>query len=68
MKQQWVLHDDGRVGVINDCPEWLTFDEVPPRSIYVNWDEGGWREGFSSTKVLTPISKQVADILIIVKT
>ena len=68
LKQQWVLHNDGRVGVISDCPKWLNFDEEPPRGVYVNWGDGEWREGFSSTKVLTPISKSVSDILNAVNT
>lgn len=64
---KYVMHKTtGAVGVA-DIPDWINFDEQPPRSFTVRWHNqwyGGGGVGLTSTSATTPITKEVADILI----
>lgn len=52
----------GFVGVANDLPEWVDFDESPPRSMVVYWI--GWgAQSMALTNHVVPITKEVFDIM-----
>ena len=64
MIQTYVTNERGMVGMAT-IPDWLNFDEFPPRSFRVLWlsKDGAIYTGDASTKSTTPITKEVADIL-----
>jgi hypothetical protein len=45
-----------------DLPEWINFDEKPPRSFEVYWDNIHYSMQGSTTYVV-PITKEVYDIM-----
>ena len=62
MAKTYLLHKNtGRVGVA-DLPEWINFDEHPPRSFEVRWN-GVLTFARSQTNYVVPITKEVADIM-----
>jgi hypothetical protein len=49
-----------------DLPEWLDFNEKPPRSFEVIWiDQTGkpYMKSMATTNRVTPVTKEVADII-----
>ena len=52
----------GKVGIAYDLPEWLDFDEKPPRSFDVQWGDNNYTLR-ASTKSTAKITKEVADII-----
>ncbi len=52
----------GKVGIAYDLPEWLNFDEKPPRSFDVKWGDNNYTLR-ASTKSTAKITKEVADIM-----
>lgn len=64
MAQTYLMHTNGSIGIA-DIPEWLDFNEQPPRSfqITVLGKEGGIFHTITTTQHTTPITKEVADIL-----
>lgn len=58
------MNDNGMVGIA-DIPDWLNFREQPPRSFQVTWlgKEGRIFSSQTTTRSVTPITKEVADIL-----
>jgi hypothetical protein len=50
------------VGVA-DLPDWLDFDEQPPRSFDIRWWSGSGAVSRATTETSTPITKEVADIM-----
>jgi hypothetical protein len=64
INQTYVMNDNGMVGIA-DIPDWLNFREQPPRSFQVTWlgKEGRIFNSQTTTRNVTPITKEVADIL-----
>ena len=52
----------GKVGIAYDLPEWLNFDEKPPRSFDVKWGSNNYTLR-ATTNSTAKITKEVADIL-----
>jgi hypothetical protein len=52
----------GMVGVA-DLPDFVNFDEQPPRSFDVRWWNGSGAVSRTTTQATTPITKEVADIM-----
>ena len=63
MTYKHILHDTGHIGIA-DIPEWITFDEQPPRSFVVKWIYPEVFTSRTSTKHTKPITKEVADIIV----
>jgi len=62
MAKTYLLHKNtGWVGVA-DLPEWINFDETPPRSFDVWWNDIHYSMQGSTTYVV-PITKEVYDII-----
>lgn len=62
MPTTYMIHKKhGWVGVA-DLPEWVKFDEHPPRSFEVRWN-GVLTYARSSTHFVVPITKEVYDIM-----
>ena len=62
MSITYLIHKKhGWVGVAN-LPEWINFDEHPPRSFEVRW-EGVLTFARSQTNYVVPITKEVANII-----
>jgi hypothetical protein len=51
------------VGVA-DLPDFINFDEQPPRSFDIRWWNGSGAVSRASTKFTIPITKEVADIML----
>ena len=63
MTRQYVMHkQSGMVGVA-DLPDWINFDEQPPRSFDVRWWSGDGAVSRATTAFIIPITKEVADIM-----
>ena len=67
MGHKYVMHKTtGMVGVA-DLPDWLNFDEKPPRSFEVRWlgdyFQAGSYSRTTSTSATVLITKEVADII-----
>lgn len=63
MTRQYVMHkQSGMVGVA-DLPDWINFDEQPPRSFDIRWWSGDGAVSRSTTQFTAPITKEVADIM-----
>jgi hypothetical protein len=62
MPMTYILHTNGSIGKA-DIPEWLNFDEQPPRSFSIYWINLGHR-GIATTMHTRPITKEVADIIL----
>ena len=63
MTKQYVMHkQSGDVGVA-DLPDWINFDEQPPRSFDVRWWSGSGAVSRATTAFIIPITKEVADIM-----
>lgn len=67
MTQKYVMHKTtGMVGIA-DLPDWLNFDEKPPRSFDVRWLGDYFQSGLynktTSTSATVLITKEVADII-----
>ena len=59
----YVLHKKtGRIGYCN-LPDWLNFDEKPPRSFDVVWDDELWGVTRTTTQATVKITKEVADLM-----
>ena len=52
----------GMVGVA-DLPDWINFDEQPPRSFDIRWWSGGGAVSRATTAFTIPITKEIADII-----
>ena len=52
----------GKTGIAYDLPEWLDFDEKPPRSFDVKLGNNNYTLR-ATTNSTTKITKEVADIL-----
>jgi hypothetical protein len=50
------------VGVA-DLPDFINFDEQPPRSFDIRWWNGGGAVSRTTTQCTAPITKEVADIM-----
>ena len=63
---KYVMHKStGKVGLA-DLPDWLNFDEQPPRSFEVQWLDSLYYMGsatMTTTKYTCVITKEVADII-----
>ena len=69
MRKTYVTNERGMVGCA-DLPEWLDFNEKPPRSFEVIWlDRTGkpFIKSIATTDIVTPVTKEVADIIRSVK-
>lgn len=65
MRKTYVTNERDMVGYA-DLPEWLDFNEKPPRSFEVIWiDQTGkpYMKSMSSTAKVSPVTKEVADII-----
>ena len=63
MTKQYVMHkQSGDVGVA-DLPDWINFDEQPPRSFDVRWWSGSGAVSRATTAFIIPVTKEVADIM-----
>jgi hypothetical protein len=63
MTKQYVMHkQSGNVGVA-DLPDWINFDEQPPRSFDVRWGSGSGAVSRATTQFTITITKEVADIM-----
>ncbi len=65
MPKVYVTNERNMVGYAN-LPEWLDFNEQPPRSFEVTWldlDGNPFMRSMSSTARVSPITKEVADII-----
>jgi hypothetical protein len=63
MTRRYVMHkQSGMVGVA-DLPDFVNFDEQPPRSFDVRWCNGSGAVSRTTTRATTPITKEVADIM-----
>ena len=61
----YVMHKKtGRIGYCN-LPDWLDFDEQPPRSFDVVWVDNAWTGAVSrtTTEVTVKVTKEVADLI-----
>ena len=66
MLKTYVTNERNMVGIAYDLPEWLDFNEKPPRSFEVIWlDQNGkpFMRTRASTATVSPVTKEVADIL-----
>ena len=64
MTRRYVMHKvSGMVGVA-DLPDFINFDEQPPRSFDIRWWNGSGAVSRASTKFTIPITKEVADIML----
>jgi phage terminase large subunit-like protein len=61
MPMTYILHTNGSIGKA-DIPDWLNFDEQPPRSFDIYWINLGHR-GRTTTEHTVRITKEVADIM-----
>ena len=60
---KYVMHKaTGDIGLA-DIPDWLNFDEKPPRSFDVRWENRSGGLTRTSTQVTVLITKEVADII-----
>jgi hypothetical protein len=50
------------VGVA-DLPDFINFDEQPPRSFDIRWWNGGGAVSRTTTQCTIPITKEIADII-----
>ena len=62
MTYKHILHDTGHIGIA-DIPDWLNFDEQPPRGFQIKWIYPEMFDSRTSTKHTRPITKEVADII-----
>jgi len=63
MTRRYIMHkQSGMVGVA-DLPDFVNFDEQPPRSFDVRWWNGSGAVSRTTTQATTPITKEVADIM-----
>ena len=63
MTKQYVMHKtSGEVGVAY-LPDWINFDEHPPRSFDVRWCAGSGAVSRTTTRCSVLITKEVADII-----
>ena len=65
MAQTYLMHTNGSIGIA-DIPDWLDFNEQPPRSFeitFIDKNGGGIFKSITTTQHTTPITKEVADIL-----
>jgi len=61
--KQYVMHKKhGWVGVA-DLPDFINFDEHPPRVFPVRWWDNSGAISRTTTQSTTPITKEVADIM-----
>jgi len=69
MTKTYIMNERGMVGVTS-LPDWINFDEFPPRSFEVTWlsKEGGVYTGLAHSNKITRITKEVADIVRSLKT
>ena len=69
MRKTYVTNERDMVGYAY-LPEWLDFNEKPPRSFEVVWlDRKGkpFMKSNASTTIVSPVTKEVADIIRSVK-
>ena len=69
MRKTYVTNERDMVGFAY-LPEWLDFNEKPPRSFEVVWlDRKGkpFMKSTASTAIVSPVTKEVADIIRSVK-
>jgi hypothetical protein len=63
MTRRYVMHkESGMVGVA-DLPDFVSFDEQPPRSFDVRWWNGSGAVSRANTEFTIPITKEVYDIM-----
>lgn len=63
MTRQYVMHkQSGMVGVA-DLPDWINFDEQPPRSFDIRWWSGDGAVSRATTAFTILITKEIADIM-----
>ena len=65
MRKTYVTNERDMVGFAY-LPEWLDFNEKPPRSFEVVWlDRKGkpFMKSMSSTAKVSPVTKEVSDII-----
>jgi hypothetical protein len=55
--------ESGMVGVA-DLPDFVDFDEQPPRSFDIRWWNGSGAVSRATTQFTIPITKEVADIML----
>jgi hypothetical protein len=51
------------VGVAH-LPDWINFDEQPPRSFDIRWWNGSGAVSRATTQFTIPITKEIADIML----
>jgi hypothetical protein len=63
MTKRYLIHKvSGMVGVA-DLPDWINFDEQPPRSFDIRWWSGSGAVSRTTTQYVIPITKEIADII-----
>lgn len=65
MPKTYVTNERNMVGYA-DLPEWLDFNEKPPRIFEVTWlsqDGYPFMRSTASTATVSPVTKEVADII-----
>lgn len=63
MTRRYVMHKvSGMVGVA-DLPDFINFDEQPPRSFDIRWWNGSGAVSRTTTQCTIPITKEVVDIM-----
>jgi hypothetical protein len=66
MKTVYLMHkEQDAVGIAYRIPDWLDFNEIPPRSFSCDWyfSVGMVQRISTRTDFVTPITKEVFDIL-----
>jgi hypothetical protein len=62
MAYQYIIHTNGAIGVA-DIPDWLNFEEQPPRSFRVRWVYPNQFSSSTTTMHTRPTTKEVVDIM-----
>jgi hypothetical protein len=63
MTRRYVIHKVSGVVGVADLPDFINFDEQPPRSFDIRWWNGGGAVSRTTTQCTAPITKEVADII-----
>ena len=62
MAKTYLMHKTNQGVGVADLPDWVNFDEHPPRSFQILWS-GEYYAYPTRTDVVVPITKEVYDIM-----
>jgi len=63
MAKTYLMHKKQNWVGVADLPDWVNFDEQPPRTFPVFWVHGGDYGYPTLTNIVIPITKEVYDII-----